>query len=190
MAGWAAISPPSARLFAEGGPDRAVIGVDEVEGRYPGRTRWRGAAGRPGDPRLVGPEAGGVRLGGLCAQGVSGRMAEGAAGGLDRPARDRGAAGGAQPPERLRGLCGGAGAGAGAEADRGGASHSFAGLPHRSQLVAERGGRAVRERLARPRTWTAAAKALQAFPKHPLDRGRAWARRAGIAALKPHLGRW
>ena len=34
MAGWAAISPPSGGFFSEGGPDRAIIGVDEIEGLF------------------------------------------------------------------------------------------------------------------------------------------------------------
>ena len=33
------------RLFAEGGPDRAVIGVDEVEGRYLADQMAKGASG-------------------------------------------------------------------------------------------------------------------------------------------------
>src|SRR5690606_14306933 len=37
------------RLFAEGGPDRAVIGVDEVEGRYLADQMGEGA----GDDRVI-----------------------------------------------------------------------------------------------------------------------------------------
>ena len=37
------------RLFSEGGPDRAVIGVDEIEGRYLANQMAEG----PGDPRLI-----------------------------------------------------------------------------------------------------------------------------------------
>jgi UDP-N-acetylmuramoylalanine--D-glutamate ligase len=37
------------RLFSEGGPDRAVIGVDEPEGRYLANQMAEG----PGDPRLI-----------------------------------------------------------------------------------------------------------------------------------------
>ena len=51
------------RLFAEGGPDRAVIGVDEVEGRYLAEPDGRGAGRRPGDPRLVGAESSTGRAG-------------------------------------------------------------------------------------------------------------------------------
>ena len=51
-----------------------------------------------------------------------------------------------------------------------GALHSFAGLPHRSQLVGERGGvRFVND--SKATNVDSAAKALQAFPKDPLDRG-------------------
>ena len=42
------------RLFAEGGPDRAVIGVDEIEGRYLANQMAAGA----GDDRVIRVSAG------------------------------------------------------------------------------------------------------------------------------------
>ncbi len=83
------------RLFAEGGPDRAVIGVDEVEGRFLANQMAEG----PGDDRVIRVSSGtkleGVGLERVRAQGVSRGMAQGAAGGVGRPARRARAAGGA-----------------------------------------------------------------------------------------------
>ena len=71
------------RLFSEGGPDRAVIGVDEVEGRFLANQMSEG----PQDDRVIrissGQKLEQLRLGGVCPQGVSGGMAAGQAGGLD-----------------------------------------------------------------------------------------------------------
>ena len=84
----------------------------------PGRDRHRRPRGvvsgqpavdgphrRQGDPGVVGTEAGPGGVVGLCAQGFPVRIPQGAAGGIDRPARDAGSARCAQPPERLRSLC-------------------------------------------------------------------------------------
>lgn len=139
-----------ARLFTMGGPDRAVIGVDEVEGRYLAGALAQGAQDDRVIRGVVGLEAGGLRLVGLRAQGVAGRVAQGAAGGRDRPARGEGVARRAQPPER-RGLCGLPVAGLAPKLIEG-ALHSFAGLPHRSQLVGERAGVRFRT-IPRPPTW-------------------------------------
>ena len=80
------------RLFAEGGPDRAVIGVDEVEGRYLANQLAEGRA----DDRVirisVGAKAVGTGLACLRPQGISGRMSQGPAGRVDRSARHQGLA--------------------------------------------------------------------------------------------------
>ena len=66
------------------------------------------------------------------------------------------------------------------------ALHSFAGLPHRSQLVGERAGvRFVND--SKATNVDAAAKALQAFPKIRWIAG-GMGKEGGIAALAPHLG--
>jgi UDP-N-acetylmuramoylalanine--D-glutamate ligase len=63
---------------------------------------------------------------------------------------------------------------------------SFAGLPHRSQLVAERNGvRFVND--SKATNVDSAAKALQAFPKVRWIAG-GLGKEGGIAALAPHLG--
>jgi UDP-N-acetylmuramoylalanine--D-glutamate ligase len=158
------------RLFAEGGPDRAIIGVDEAEGRFLANQLAEG----PGDERLIRVSAGklsGAGLGHLHAQGLALGMAQGAADRVDRPARDAGAAGGAQPPERGLRLCGGPRAGPVAQADRGRLA-SFTGLPHRSQRVAEIGGVAYRQRQQGDECGCGGQGAL-GLPAHPLDLRRA-----------------
>ena len=67
------------------------------------------------------------------------------------------------------------------------AFHSFAGLPHRSQTVAEIGGvRYVND--SKATNVDAAAKALQAFDRIRWIAG-GLGKEGGIAALAPHLGR-
>jgi UDP-N-acetylmuramoylalanine--D-glutamate ligase len=66
------------------------------------------------------------------------------------------------------------------------AFHSFAGLPHRSQLIAERGGvRFVND--SKATNVDSAARALQAFPRIRWIAG-GLGKDGGIAALAPHLG--
>jgi UDP-N-acetylmuramoylalanine--D-glutamate ligase len=66
-----------------------------------------------------------------------------------------------------------------------GAMQSFAGLPHRSQLVGERGGvRFIND--SKPTNVDSAAKALQAFPRIRWIAG-GLGKDGGIAALGPHL---
>ena len=79
------------RLFAEGGPDRAVIGIDEDEGLFLAGQLSEGL----GDPGVRRAETDRTGLAGVCPQGVPVGIPQGAAAGLDRSARDAGAAGGA-----------------------------------------------------------------------------------------------
>jgi UDP-N-acetylmuramoylalanine--D-glutamate ligase len=66
------------------------------------------------------------------------------------------------------------------------AFHSFAGLPHRSQLIGERGGvRFIND--SKATNVDSAAKALQAFPRIRWIAG-GLGKDGGIAALAPHLG--
>ena len=110
------------RLFAEGGPDRAVIGVDEAEGRYLAGQMSEG----PADDRVIRVSSGQKLEGfGWAVFARKGFLAEWRRGkqvAVDRPASGCRAAGGAQSSERLCGLCGLSVAGGGAEADRGGAA--------------------------------------------------------------------
>ncbi|SEN93039.1 UDP-N-acetylmuramoylalanine--D-glutamate ligase [Palleronia salina] len=149
------------RLFSEGGPDRAVIGVDEVEGRY--LASQLGEA--PGDDRVIavsvtrklpGPGWSVTARKGFLSEWRKGRQVAA----IDlRPiaglpgAHNHQNACAAYAVARALGL-----PPRGIEAALG----SFRGLPHRSQLVAERDGvRFVND--SKATNVDAAAKALSAF---------------------------
>ncbi|MAE90889.1 MAG: UDP-N-acetylmuramoyl-L-alanine--D-glutamate ligase [Pelagibaca sp.] len=151
------------RLFAEGGPDRCVIGVDEAEGRYLANQLAEGAV----DDRLIRVSA---------ARKLSGP-------GWDVFARKgfltewrKGRQVASIDLRQVRGLPGAhnhqnacaayAAARALGVAPRviEAAFHSFEGLPHRSQIVAEAGGVAYVND-SKATNVDAALKALQAFPR-------------------------
>ncbi len=173
------------RLFAEGGPDRAVIGVDEAEGQFLAGQMAEGF----GDDRVIrvsveralpGPGWSVVARGGHLSEWRKGR----AVGEIDL-AGVKGLPGShnhqnacaAYAATRAMGLSPKAIAAA---------FHSFAGLPHRSQLVAERGGvRFVND--SKATNVDAAAKALQAFDRVRWIAG-GLGKEGGLAALEPHLG--
>ncbi|WP_137702188.1 UDP-N-acetylmuramoyl-L-alanine--D-glutamate ligase [Marimonas lutisalis] len=151
------------RLFAEGGPDRCVIGVDEVEGRYLANQMAEG----PGDDRVIditverkltGPGWHVFARKGFLSEYRKGRQV----GSIDL----RGVAGlpGAHNHQnaccayavcRTLGL-------APREIEQG--FQTFGGLPHRSQLVGEKDGvRFVND--SKATNVDSAAKALMAFDK-------------------------
>ncbi|MCE6951655.1 UDP-N-acetylmuramoyl-L-alanine--D-glutamate ligase [Cereibacter sphaeroides] len=173
------------RLFAEGGPDRAVIGVDEPEGRH--------LAGQlsvaPEDDRVIRISSGQKLDGfGWAVFARKGFLAEWRKGrqmaSIDlRPmqglpgAHNHQNACAAYAATRTLGL---------APKQIEAALSSFAGLPHRSQLVGEKGGvRFVND--SKATNVDSAAKALQAFPKVRWIAG-GLGKDGGIAALQPFLG--
>ena len=174
------------RLFAEGGPDRAVIGVDEIEGLYLANQLSMG----PADDRVIRISAGQKLDGGAwsvfarkghLAEYRKGRQAASidlrAVQGLPGAHNHQNACA-AYAACRAVGL---------APRDIEAAFHSFAGLPHRSQTVAEIGGvRYVND--SKATNVDAAAKALQAFDRIRWIAG-GLGKEGGIAALAPHLGR-
>ena len=173
------------RLFAEGGPDRAVIGVDEAEGAY--------LAGQlseaPGDDRVIRVSATRKLPGpGWAVFARKGFLSE------YRKGRQNGAI-------DLRGIKGLPGAhnhqnacAAYAAVRALGLSpkvierafHSFAGLPHRSQLVAERDGIAFVND-SKATNVDSALQALLAFPRIRWICG-GLEKEGGLAALGPGLG--
>ncbi|ABA78258.1 UDP-N-acetylmuramoyl-L-alanine--D-glutamate ligase [Rhodobacter sphaeroides] len=173
------------RLFAEGGPDRAVIGVDEPEGLY--------LAGQlsvaPEDDRVIRISAGQKleRFGwsvfarkGFLAEWRKGRQMASidlrAMPGLPGAHNHQNACA-AYAACRTMGL---------APRQIEAALASFAGLPHRSQTVGEKGGvRFVND--SKATNVDSAAKALQAFPKIRWIAG-GLGKDGGIVALQPHLG--
>lgn len=172
------------RLFAEGGPDRCVIGVDEVEGRYLANQMGQG----PGDDRVIRISSG-QKLENF-AWGVFARK-----GFLSEYRKGRQVA-----SVDLRGITGLPGAHnhqnacAAYAACRAigiapreieAAFHSFAGLPHRSQTVRELDGvRYVND--SKATNVDAAEQALQAFRNIRWIAG-GLGKDGGIAALQPHL---
>ncbi len=127
------------RLFAEGGPDRAVIGVDEVEGQYLANQLSEG----PSDDRVIRVSSGQKLSGpgwqvfarkGFLSEYRKGRQA----GSIDlRPIRGLPGAHNHQNACAAYAACRSLGL-APREVEAGFAS--FAGLRHRSQIIAEAGG--------------------------------------------------
>ena len=150
------------RLFAEGGPDRAIIGVDEDEGRYIANQLAQGAA----DQRVIRVATGkidtpgwgiGLRKGWLSEMRKSRQVAS-----IDL----RGIAGlpGAHNHQNAACAYGAARALGLSPRDIEAAFHDFAGLPHRSQPIAEKGGvRFVND--SKATNVDAAIMALSAFPR-------------------------
>ncbi len=173
------------RLFAEGGPDRAVIGVDEDEGRYLANQ----LSEAPEDDRVIRISAGQKLDGpGWSVFARKGFLSEWRKGrqiasidlrevkGLPGAHNHQNACA-AYAAARALGL-----PPKGIEA----ALHSFQGLPHRSQRLGERGG-VVFVNDSKATNVDSAARALQAFPRIRWIAG-GLGKDGGIEALRPHLG--
>jgi UDP-N-acetylmuramoylalanine--D-glutamate ligase len=174
-----------ARLFTQGGPDRAIVGVDEAEGRHLAMALGQG----PGDDRVIRVSAGQrLEAFGWSVFARKGFLSEWRRGrqvaaidlremkGLPGAHNHQNACA-AYAAARTLGL---------GPKDIEQAMHAFAGLPHRSQLVREIGGvRFVND--SKATNVDSAAKALQAFPKIRWIAG-GLGKEGGIAALKPLLG--
>lgn len=174
------------RLFSEGGPDRAIIGTDEAEGRYLAGQMAQG----PGDDRVI-------RISVTEKLSDFGWSVFARKGFLSEYRKGRQIA-----SVDLRGIPGLPGAhnhqnacaawaacrslGLAPRAIEAGL-RSFAGLPHRSQLVAEIGGvRWIND--SKATNTDAAEKALLAFENIRWIAG-GLGKEGGIAALGPHLSR-
>lgn len=173
------------RLFAEGGPDRAVIGVDEPEGGYLANQLSEGA----GDDRVIRISSG-QKLSGsgwnVCAR--KGFLAEW------RKGRQVGAIDLREIPglpgaHNHQNACAAYAAcrtlGLGPKQIES-ALHSFGGLPHRSQRVAEQGGVAYVND-SKATNVDSAAKALQAFKNIRWICG-GLEKEGGLDGLLPHVG--
>ncbi len=173
------------RLFSEGGPDRCVIGVDEPEGRFLAGQMALGAA----DDRVIRVSSGRKLSGpGWSVFARKGFLSEWRKGRQVASLDLRG----------VRGLPGAhnhqnACAAYAAVRSLGlspkvveAAFGSFAGLPHRSQVVAERDG-VVFVNDSKATNAESAAQALQAFERVRWIAG-GLGKEGGIEALRPHLG--
>ncbi|MFN2307880.1 MAG: UDP-N-acetylmuramoyl-L-alanine--D-glutamate ligase [Paracoccaceae bacterium] len=150
------------RLFAEGGPDRAIVGVDENEGRYLANQIAEG----PGDDRLIRVSVDRKLVDGWCVYARKGFLSEfrkgRQVGSIDlRPIIGLPGAHNHQNACAAYAACRTLGLGPkGIER----AMHSYPGLPHRSQVVAVRDG-VTFVNDSKATNVDAAAKALQAFPR-------------------------
>lgn len=173
------------RLFAEGGPDRAVIGIDEPEGRFLAGQMSEG----PGDDRVIrvsvaqkltGPGWQVFARKGFLAEYRKGRQVasidlRGMTGLPGRHNHQNACA--AFAATRALGL---------GPRQVEAALASFKGLPHRSQFVGEKGGvRFVND--SKATNVESAAAALQAFERIRWIAG-GLGKEGGIVALTPHLG--
>ena len=173
------------RLFAEGGPDRAVIGVDEDEGAFLANQLSMG----PGDARVI-RIAARRRLsgGGWFVQARKGQLSEWR-GGKQVANLDLRALPGLPGAHNHQNACAAWAAlralGLGPRQLQEGLA-SFTGLAHRSQLVGEAGGvRFVND--SKATNAAAAAQALRAFPAiRWIAGGRS--KEGGIAGLADDLG--
>jgi UDP-N-acetylmuramoylalanine--D-glutamate ligase len=173
------------RLFAEGGPDRAVIGVDEKEGQFLANQLATG----PADDRVIRVSSG-QKLEGLSwtVFARKGFLAEWRKG-RQVASIDLRAIRGLPGAHNHQNAC----AAYAAVRSLGispklieQALHSFEGLPHRSQIVGEHDGvRFVND--SKATNVDSAAKALQAFDKIRWIAG-GLGKEGGIAGLVPHLG--
>jgi UDP-N-acetylmuramoylalanine--D-glutamate ligase len=172
------------RLFAEGGPDRAVIGVDEPEGTYLANQ----IATAPGDDRLIRVSAS-RKLGdwgwsvfarkGFLSEWRKGRQV------ASIDLRDVTGLPGAHNHQNACAAFAATRALGLAPREIEAAFHSFAGLPHRSQTVAEkRGVRYVND--SKATNVDSAAKALDAFRNIRWIAG-GLGKEGGVAALAAHL---
>jgi UDP-N-acetylmuramoylalanine--D-glutamate ligase len=173
------------RLFTEGGPDRAVIGVDEVEGRYLANQLSQG----PGDDRVIRVSSGQkLDAHGWAVFARKGFLAEWRRGRQVASIDLRGVAG-LPGAHNHQNACAAYAAvrtlGLGPKVIEQ-ALYTFAGLPHRSQIVGERDGvRFVND--SKATNVDSAARALQAFPRIRWIAG-GLGKEGGIAALAPYLG--
>ncbi|NEX47333.1 UDP-N-acetylmuramoyl-L-alanine--D-glutamate ligase [Pseudotabrizicola algicola] len=173
------------RLFSEGGPDRAVVGVDELEGRFMANQLGMG----PQDDRVIRISSG-QKLDqfGWSVFARKGFLAEWRKGRQVASIDLREVAGlpGAHNHQNACAAYAACRALGIAPKLIEGAFQSFAGLPHRSQLVLERNGvRFIND--SKATNVDSAAKALQAFPAVRWIAG-GMGKDGGIAALQPHLG--
>jgi UDP-N-acetylmuramoylalanine--D-glutamate ligase len=173
------------RLFAEGGPDRAVIGVDENEGRFLANQMAEGL----GDDRVIRISSG-QKLGGdgwnvFARKGFLAETRKG----RQVASIDLRSVAGLPGAHNHQNACAAYAAcrtlGIGPKAIEA-AFASFPGLPHRSQLIAEAGGvRYVND--SKATNVDSAAKALAAFDKIRWICG-GLQKEGGLGGLIPQLG--
>ncbi|MBD3678581.1 MAG: UDP-N-acetylmuramoyl-L-alanine--D-glutamate ligase [Rhodobacteraceae bacterium] len=172
------------RLFAEGGPDRAVIGVDEAEGRFLANQM----AMAPEDDRVIRVSAE-VKLGGpgwavFARKGFLSEYRKGRQVGAIDLRQMRGLPGAHNHQNACAAYAAVRALGLSPKLIEQGLA-SFEGLPHRSQFVGERGGVSFVND-SKATNVDSAEKALRAFPRVRWIAG-GLGKDGGIEALKPAL---
>ena len=173
------------RLFAEGGPDRAVIGVDEDEGRFLAMQLQEAE----GDDRVIRVASGKLATPGWQVTARKGWLAETRKGRQVASVDLRGIAGLPGKHNHQNACCAWGAAralGLGPREIEAGL-RSYPGLPHRSQRIAERGG-VVFVNDSKATNVEAAAQALQASARIRWLCG-GLQKEGGLDGLRPHLGR-
>lgn len=174
-----------ARLFTLGGPDRAVIGVDEAEGRFLANVLAEG----PADDRVIRVSvAGKIEGPGWSVFARKGFLAEWRKGRQVASVDLRGVAGlpgshNHQNACAAWAVCRTLGLGPRAIEQ---ALHSYPGLPHRSQRIAEKDG-VIFVNDSKATNVDAAARALSAFPRIRWICG-GLEKEGGLTGLVPALG--
>jgi len=174
-----------ARLFTQGGPDRAVIGVDEPEGRFLAGVMAEGA----GDDRVIRVSvAGKLEQAGWSVFARKGFLSEWRKG-RQMAAIDLRAVAGLPGAHNHQNACAAFAVcrslGLGPKAIEA-ALRSYPGLPHRSQRIAEAAGVSYVND-SKATNVDSAAKALQAFERIRWICG-GLEKEGGLAGLVPHLG--
>jgi len=173
------------RLFAEGGPDRAIIGVDEVEGRHLANQMAEGA----GDDRVIRISSGQKLDGfGWTVFARKGFLSEWRRGKQAASIDLREVAGLPGAHNHQNACCAYAACRTLGFSPKQieAALHSFAGLAHRAQVIGQRGGvRFIND--SKATNADSAAKALQSYPKIRWIAG-GMGKEGGITGLVPFLG--
>ena len=173
------------RLFAEGGPDRAIIGVDEVEGRHLANQMAEGA----GDDRVIRISSGQKLDGfGWTVFARKGFLSEWRRGKQAASIDLRDVAGLPGAHNHQNACCAYAACRTLGFSPKQieAALHSFAGLAHRAQVIGQRGGvRFIND--SKATNADSAAKALQSYPKIRWIAG-GMGKEGGITGLVPFLG--
>ncbi|SFI52995.1 UDP-N-acetylmuramoyl-L-alanine--D-glutamate ligase [Jannaschia pohangensis] len=172
------------RLFAEGGPERAVIGVDENEGRYLANQMSEA----PGDDRVIRVSLGKLSGPGWQVTARKGWLAEMRKGRQVASVDLRDIPGLPGRHNHQNACCAWAAARtlglAPREIEAG--LRSYPGLPHRSQRIAERAG-VTFVNDSKATNVDAAAQALQAFKRIRWICGGLM-KEGGLESLQPHFG--
>jgi UDP-N-acetylmuramoylalanine--D-glutamate ligase len=182
--GWGGYFAAKARLFTIGGPDRAVIGVDETVGRFLAGQMQEAE----GDDRVIRVSVGEAAAPGWTVTAPAGELIERRKGREVARVALADISGLPGRHNHQNACCAWAAARALGMAPREieAGLRDYPGLPHRSQVIAARGG-VTFVNDSKATNADAAAQALAAFPRIRWIAGGLM-KEGGLDALRPHLG--